>query len=292
MASPDPIRSAEPLLREPDQASAVRPSLESPFVRQADCGRVAASDLAGFLGLPIAIEHQEGGFFACRRLRPGELPVRTGDRCHHLYIVIRGSFCMRILDPDGQERVIGFQRAGDTLGLDGLASGRYTSESVALESAIVAMIPVTGHSQAGHGSAGLATFICRLLARQIIRDKATLALMAASHALTRLGAFLLDWYERGTDGNQTVQLSMNRTDMASFLGLSRETVSRACTHLGRAGIVAVRKNRFTILDPAALRRTAAGALSPCRWEAKGRPGQFARPVASARAHRASVDIAQ
>lgn len=230
------------------------------LLRQISQGRVSAVALARFMGLPLdPAPHPEWTHFQHRRLRRGDVPVRAGDPCLHLYVVIRGSLCTRMLDAEGKERVIAFERASDTLGLDGLASGRYTTESVALEPTDVVLIPLAGLARPGHEGAALGAFVYRLLGRQILRNKAVMAMMAASRATTRLGAFLLDWHAR-SDAAQSFSLPMSRTDIASLLGLSKETVSRTWSTLDRAGIVVMRRHRVTVLDPEALHRTAAGAI--------------------------------
>ena len=263
MASPDTIDGRWGPVHEGIGGDAAWPPRRPRCIEQAAAGRVAAADLMAFLGLPDAPAYHDRAFFACRSIRQGEVPVRTGDPCQYLYVVIGGSLAMRIIETDGTERVIGFQRAGDTLGLDGLATGHYASESVALEAGTLAIIPLGGQGRGGQPAHRLPTFVCHLLGRQIIRDKATLAVMAATHALTRLGVFLLDWHEHGADNGPSFELPMSRSAIASFLGVSRETISRACADLGRAGIVTVRGNRFTIVDADALHRTAAAAMMPC-----------------------------
>ncbi|QID16815.1 Crp/Fnr family transcriptional regulator [Nitrogeniibacter mangrovi] len=241
---------------------AVPPDDGQPLARQLGQGLIDAASLARFLGLSLhPAPHPEWARFQCRRFRPGEVPIRAGDPCRYLYVVIRGSVCTRVVDAEGAERIIGFERAADSLGLDGLASGRHTTEAIVLEPTDMVVIPLAGLARPGHEGAALGSFIYRLLGRQILRDQAAMAMMAASRATTRLGAFLLDWYQRSETPARTVALPMSRMDIASFLGLSKETVSRACSALDRAGIVAMRRRRFTILDPAALHRTAAGAIA-------------------------------
>ncbi|MCB1909175.1 MAG: Crp/Fnr family transcriptional regulator [Rhodocyclaceae bacterium] len=263
MASPDTIDGRWGPVHEGSVGDAVWALRRLRCSEQAAAGRVAAADLMAYLGLSDVLDHHDRAFFACRGIRQGEVPVRTGDPCQYLYVVLGGSLAVRLIETDGTERVIGFQRTGDTLGLDGLATGHYASESVALEAGILAIIPLGGQGRGGQHVHRLPTFVRQLLGRQIIRDKATLAVMAATHALARLGAFLLDWHERSADDGPSFELPMSRSAIASFLGVSRETISRACADLGRAGIVTVRGSRFTIVDADALRRTAAAAMMPC-----------------------------
>lgn len=256
---------------------------------QLDRGRVDACTLARFLNLPLSpAPHPEWATLACRRYQRGDVLIRAGDPCRHVYIVMRGSVCTRMSDAEGKERVIGFELSADALGLDGLASGRHTSDSIVLEPTDVAVIPLASLARPGHEGAALGAFIYRLLGRQIIRDKATLAIMAASRSTNRLGAFLLDWYER-SEGSRTspcsVALPMSRLDIASFLGLSRETVSRVWSVFDRAGIAIVHQRRLTILDIEALHRTAASAITrDCthvqsfRCTTRRQPTNAARPI--------------
>jgi len=227
--------------------------------------RMSADALANRLGLsPATVTGPESASFTRRRFRTGDYLFHAGDACRYLYVVLNGCVRTLVTDSDGVERVIGFERCCDTVGLDAIASGHHSTDAIALEPSEFAVIPLVGLSRSSATGGALGHLICQLMSRQITRDMDTMAMMAASRATTRLSAFLLDWYLRGDvrKANMlTVPLPMTRTDIASFLGLTKETISRACSVLDRAGVVAMRRRRFTVLSLPALEELAAGAMT-------------------------------
>lgn len=65
----------------------------------------------------------------------------------------------------------------------------------------------------------------------------------------------------GYNGSE-FRLSMSREDIASYLGLALETVSRLLTRLADDGVIAVERRRLRILDPAALAAAAGRNVAP------------------------------
>jgi CRP/FNR family transcriptional regulator, nitrogen fixation regulation protein len=73
-------------------------------------------------------------------------------------------------------------------------------------------------------------------------------------AQERVVGFLLDMAERGRSGNE-VELPMSRQDIADYLGLTIETVSRTVTQLTTTAAIEVPSSRRIVLrDRGALRR--------------------------------------
>jgi CRP/FNR family transcriptional regulator len=79
----------------------------------------------------------------------------------------------------------------------------------------------------------------------------------------RVAAFLLDIAARheamGLNGDHFV-LGMSRADMASYLALKHETVSRALSHLAGTNCIVVQRRELRILDRAGLRRNASADM--------------------------------
>src|SRR5262249_47580927 len=97
------------------------------------------------------------------------------------------------------------------------------------------------------------------LAAEIRRDRLWMLALGTLSAEQRVAAFLLDVAARyeamGFSGNHFV-LRMSRADMARYLALKHETVSRALTHLADAGCIDVQRREMRILNRASLRATA------------------------------------
>ena len=88
--------------------------------------------------------------------------------------------------------------------------------------------------------------------------------MARKNAEQRLSAFLLNLSmrldERGFSSEQ-FQLPMSRDDIANFLGLRKETLSRLFTKLHQSGAIAVRGKHIRVLDMPLLRESSGLPLS-------------------------------
>jgi CRP/FNR family transcriptional regulator len=97
------------------------------------------------------------------------------------------------------------------------------------------------------------------MARDMRRSRDLIMLLGSMCAEERLATFLLDLSERhrarGFSGNDLV-LRMTRAEIASFLGLKLETVSRVFSRLHEEGLLLVQGRAVRLLDPQALERIA------------------------------------
>jgi CRP/FNR family transcriptional regulator len=99
------------------------------------------------------------------------------------------------------------------------------------------------------------------LAEQIRQDHAWMLNVGTLNAEQRVASFLVDVaarYARLGYSARHFILRMRRTDMANFLALKHETVSRAMTRLDDLRLIAVERREVRVLDDAGLRRMAAG----------------------------------
>ncbi len=191
----------------------------------------------------------------------GEVLFRIGDPFHALYAVKSGAVKTSVYTADGQEQVTGFHLAGELFGLDAIGNGAHACQAVALERTTLCEIPFDELRRLGTQLPSLCDQLMRVMSLEIQEDHASLQL-AHLGAEGRLASFLLNLGERlerrGFSGS-AFRLSMSRYDIANYLGLAVETVSRIFTRFQDAGLLAVRQREVHLLDPAALRaRTADG----------------------------------
>ena len=197
-----------------------------------------------------------------RRLVRGERLFRTGDPFVSIYIVRRGFFKTCMLDGDGREQVTGFFMTGDLLGLDGLAGVQHGVEAIALEESDVGRLPFALLEMASRENPAVYRELNAALAREIMRHHETMMLLGSMVAHERLAAFLLDmsrrFASRGYSASEFV-LRMTRREIASFLGLQLETVSRLFSSLAKNGMVEVRNKHVRIVDAPGLERLLKAA---------------------------------
>lgn len=173
----------------------------------------------------------------------------ASGRFTHLYIVGGGAFKTQLVNGDGNARIVSFDFRGDLVGADGLHHGRYQATTTALESSnvfrlpqrlkpIVQLIPDFGRK------------VLRLMSRRVLKDQEHMLILSQQSAPIRLAACLLDFAQRQQYASpmDTLRLPMTRSDLADFLGLAPETVSRSMREFVAAGMIAVQDRRRICLN--------------------------------------------
>jgi CRP/FNR family transcriptional regulator len=182
-----------------------------------------------------------------QRKRPIKLDdylYRQEDQCHSLYAVKSGSFRSFITNPDGSEQTIGFYLPGELMGLDSLKNGRFHCSVVALETATVCELPLPRLNELSNKIPSLQAQLMRVIGTQIVSDHDKIVLLGNRSATEKMATFLLMLSQRyGALGFSSTEfnLTMRRHDIANFLGLTIETVSRQLASLNKKGVVTVKQ---------------------------------------------------
>ncbi len=196
-----------------------------------------------------------------RPMRRGERLFRLGETLTSIFVARSGAFKTLSLSESGEERVIGFHLPGELMGLDALASGEHRCEAVALGSAEACEVPIDELSAVAAQLPALQQQLMRVIGQSIVRDHDHAEMLVRRHANERIALFLHGPGERlqGIGQSSTrFKLSMSREDIASYLGLAIETVSRGFTRLQDDGVIAVSGRHVEVLDIAEMRRLAHG----------------------------------
>lgn len=228
-------------------------------------GKVACQDCSLYqLCLPVGIGAEDLAELdrIIKRRRPiqrGDHLFVTGDRFRSIYAVRSGSLKTYNLTEDGREQVTGFFLPGEIVGLDAIGSGVHTCTARALETTSVCEIPFEDLETLGERIASLPKQLLRIMSREMHHDQLLLMLLGKRAADERLAAFLLSLSERfGLRGYSSSEynLTMSRNDIANYLGLAVETVSRLFSRLQDDGILAVRSRHVRLVDIPRLRLLA------------------------------------
>lgn len=203
-----------------------------------------------------------------KRRRPvarGERLFRTGDALHAVYVARDGAFKTITSNEAGEEQIVAFHLPGELMGLDALGSGTHRCEAVALASAQVCEVPFESLVAVAQQLPGLQQRLLRVIGQSADRDHDRLDMLVRRQANERIAVFLHSLGARlrliGRSG-EDFTLPMSREDIARFLGLALETVSRGFTRLQDDGVIAVSGRRVQVLDPAELERLAHGQEPP------------------------------
>ena len=188
-----------------------------------------------------------------RTLRKREYVFHAGQPRRSLFLVHAGVFKTSLLSADGRERITGFRFRGDVLGLDAFDLDRHRCDAVALDVGEVWELPCDAAVEIGPD---LARCIASMLAGEVRRDWNWMLTLGTLDAEQRVVAFLLDLADRMEALGYSAQrfsLRMTRAEIASFLALKLETVTRALTRLHGRGLIAVDGRHVDILDARGMR---------------------------------------
>jgi CRP/FNR family nitrogen fixation transcriptional regulator len=168
-----------------------------------------------------------------------------------VYRVVRGAVRTSRLLSDGRRQIGDFYYAGDFFGLEPGDHHRFTAEAL-----IDSEILVVKRSALKHYSAegvDLERLLWAATAKELARTQEHLMLLARKTAREKVASFMLDLADR--NGAEVTVLPMGRQDMADYLGLTIETVSRTLTCLQSEGLIEFFGNRrFCVRGAARLAR--------------------------------------
>lgn len=192
-------------------------------------------------------------------LAAGAHIFREGEPFNALAAVRAGTVKTWRVDRDGREQVLGFHLPGEVIGLSAIDGERYPCNADALEPVQLCRFSFTKVATLATRVPGLQRELFRLLSRDIAHAE---RLAADRPAEARLAAFLLDLSARLSRGNPAtghLRLAMPRADIANYLRLAPETVSRLFRRFRDDSLLRVRGREVEITDR---RRLEAFAEEP------------------------------
>lgn len=176
------------------------------------------------------------------------------EEAEFLYRVVSGAVRSVKLLEDGRRQIAAFHLPGDWFGIEADDLHCFTAEAVD-DCEILVVGRRTAFAMAGRDPE-VARALFAIAARDLARAREHMLLLGRKHAGERVAAFLLDMRSR-TNG-ALIRLPMSRTDIADYLGLTIETVSRTITEMGRKGWINLAgSRRVSLRNPEALRRLDA-----------------------------------
>jgi CRP/FNR family nitrogen fixation transcriptional regulator len=147
---------------------------------------------------------------------------------------------------EGRRQIAGFYFAGDIFGLE---SAKQHSVAVeAITKAKVRVIKKQALTALASSNREVADRLLALTARELARKQDHLLLLLSTTAEERIICFLIDMVQRASPReDDLIDLPMSRRDIADYLGLTIETVSRTLTDLERRGAIEISGRRYIML---------------------------------------------
>jgi CRP/FNR family transcriptional regulator, anaerobic regulatory protein len=199
--------------------------------------------------------HQPG----IRKVAANETLWCEGEERSHIFIVRSGAICFSRMLPDGRRIVLGFAYAGDIIGI---GSDFHFCDAQTVQVTRLESIPAASFKRAIIDDPNLGKRATAAVNEALDAAYQHVVVISKLSANERLASFLIalsDRNERHGISPLSVVLPMRRVDIADFLGLTIETVSRTFTIFRNAGLVAMdQTNVIAFRNIRKLRALASG----------------------------------
>jgi CRP/FNR family transcriptional regulator, nitrogen fixation regulation protein len=172
--------------------------------------------------------------------------VREDDPAEHVYEVVSGTVCTCKMLREGRRQIAGFYFAGDIFGLESAKQHAVAVE--AITSAQVRIFKKRALNALASSNLEVADRLLALTTRELARKQDHLLLLLSTTAEERIICFLIEMTQRASPrADDRIDLPMSRRDIADYLGLTIETVSRTLWDLERRGAIKIKGYRSVVL---------------------------------------------
>lgn len=193
----------------------------------------------------------------------GELLFRQGDSFGSLFALRSGCVKTYSVTDSGEEQITGFYLPGELIGLSGIDTEIFPVNAIAIETTTVCEIPYPKFENLTDEIPELKRQLISSLSKTIRRDMQMMLLLSQKDAEARIANFLLDLstrIERRGYSADFIYLPMSRNEIANYLGLAVETVSRIFSRLQKAQAINVNGRAVEILNNNVLTKAAGSCL--------------------------------
>jgi len=211
--------------------------------RRVQIAPIATPTVSRPVGAPLAAVANQSSIAAAIRLMGALISYDRNEEVYgedepaeFVYMVVRGAVRTYKLLSDGRRQIAAFRLPGDIFGLEVADTHNFTAEAIA-DSDIVVVKRSALMAQAARDGV-VARDMWAETARDLVRAQELLLLLGRKSARERVATFLLDMASRAAD-DSAIELPMSRQDIADYLGLTIETVSRTLSQMEHAATIAL-----------------------------------------------------
>lgn len=186
----------------------------------------------------------------------GDYLYRAGDPAQQQYHVRSGMFKTVVINPQGDEFVTGFHLPGDVLGVVH-DRGCYVDSAVALDAG--GACELTTKQLVSNPAPDISSALMDHLSEQSRSSLAHQISLSQSSAQARFSAFCMTYSDKLRRQNRCsnfLATPMSRTDLANYLGMTLESLSRVISKLNTAGVIQATRDHIELAQPATLKTLA------------------------------------
>lgn len=178
------------------------------------------------------------------RFKRNEEVFGEGEAAEYVYRVVSGAVRTIRFSSDGRRQILSFYLPGDIFGLE--PGDQHTLSAEAVSDAELALVRRSLIETAAAQDTAAAQALIGLMQRQLYSAQEHALVLGRKGAGERVAAFLLQLTGRVT-AQREIDLPMSRADIADYLALTIETVSRAFTQMERDSTIALPSSRHVVV---------------------------------------------
>lgn len=194
-------------------------------------------------------------------LKRGRRIFSEGEPVRDWYWLASGAVQLCTFSEDGKRQVAELVLPGDLFGFE--ARGEREATAEVARDAVLVSVPRFKAEALIDGDPALSRALREVACGRLRHARLRLHSLGRKSAVERVASFLLEMTERSSSPSGPIELFITRDDMADYLGLTSETVSRAFTELRRRGAVASLSQRsFRLVNRSLLLKAGAAGSFP------------------------------
>ena len=190
--------------------------------------------------------------------KSGEVICRAGDACDSLYVVQSGSVKTEMNSEQGGAHVSGFYLAGEMFGIDGISKKMFSSDAIALERTTVCVLKLSKWASLCEMFPSMQTALVSELSETVLHKNTEMMFLHHFRVEDRVLVFLRDLLARVRvrlgQSVREVPLPMSKMDVARYLCMTPETLSRCLNKMEKTGVISKRGRTIELLDEGCLRK--------------------------------------
>lgn len=183
----------------------------------------------------------------------------AGESFNGIHVVRSGCLKSYITSRQGEEQILGFYLPGEIIGLNAFDTGVYPSSAKALETSTICSLPYEKLDDLAAYIPNLRQQLMRIMSRKILNDQELVFMLNKKNVDQRLAAFIINlsarYGQRGGDAH-CFRLTMKKSDIANYLGMAIETISRLFGKFESSGLIQKNNKEIIINDIGSLSQLA------------------------------------
>jgi len=193
-----------------------------------------------------------------RTFYPGESLYYEGDDAEYIYQIVEGVVRSSKVLVDGRRQVLNFGYPGEMMGLS--HDRFYHSDCDAVSEVKVRVLQKNAHKLDFAETPEFCALLLKNAAAEVNNMQEHFIMLGRKSAIEKIASFLVAIMDRHSEANgckKCFDIPMMRCDIADFLGLTIETISRNLTKIRKMGIIEMPKaHRVCVCKPDDLRKLA------------------------------------